>query len=69
MGHDLAGREPPATAESHQALPVRGTFRHADSGEPLNSPTTGKDYPVAARCVCGSTIRKPELFGKWQHTE
>ena len=69
VGHDLKDQEPPAFADPHVALPVRGTFRRADSGELLNTSATRLDYPVAAECTCGSTIGKQASLGNWQHAK
>ena len=69
VGHDLKDQEPPASAEPHPALPVRGTFRRADSEELLHTPAARRDYPVAAECICGSTIGKQDSLGSWQHAK
>jgi len=69
VGHDLEDQEPSASAEPHLALPVRGTFRRADSGELLHTQATRRDYPVAAECTCGSAIGKQDSLGNWQHAK
>ena len=59
-----------AAVISHEALPVRGTFKRAKDGELLELPVQAWDYPILAKCACGGEIRKKEsMCCDWEHLE
>lgn len=59
-----------AASETHEPLPVRGTFKRAKDGEPPDLPLQPWDYPILADCApCGEPIRKDKsMLAKWYHT-
>jgi hypothetical protein len=66
-----APRLPVAASQTHEPLPVRGTFRRASNGEPLELPLAAWEYPVLADCsACETPVRKKDaILGVWEHAE
>ena len=70
MSDQRAPRLRLAASQTHEALPVRGTVKRENDGEPVDLLAKAWDYPILADCAgCERAIRKENaMFADWEHT-